>query len=132
MPTDAKRFRVPRHRGFGSLLPSRGGPFWADRARIGAAHFCADSFGREAPGDAGSGGIALLLLGGDLGDHARIAFDAPVEALAGEHADLDLDRVEPAGLFEDEVELDPAQDSSGLVSREVLIQSTTRMPSALG
>ena len=49
--------------------------------------------------DAGFGAVALLLPSGDFGGEARIAFDATVQALAGEDADLDLDHVEPVGVL---------------------------------
>ena len=69
-----------------------------------------------------------------------MALDPPIQALASEHADLDLDHVEPAGMLGDEVELEPAQDASGLLGREGLVQGAGRMgrqivehdPDALG
>ena len=73
------------------------------------AHFGAGFFGCEHPVDASAGGVALLFPGGGLGDETGVAFDAAVEALAGEDADLDLDHVEPAGMLGDVVELEPAQ-----------------------
>ena len=36
---------------------------------------------------------SLLFTGGNFGDEPRVAVDAPIEALAGQDADLDLDHV---------------------------------------
>jgi hypothetical protein len=43
--------------------------------------------------------------GGDLGDQKFAIGDAAVETLATQHADLDLDHVEPAGVLGRVVEL---------------------------
>jgi hypothetical protein len=59
--------------------------------------------------DASAVGIAPFLPGGGLGDEAGETVDAPIEALAGENADLDLDHVQPAGVLWDVVELQSAQ-----------------------
>ena len=68
-------------------------------------HFGAGFFGCEHPVDAGAFGIAPLLPCGGFCDKPHIAFDTPVEALAGQDADLDLDRVEPACVLRDVMEL---------------------------
>ena len=44
--------------------------------------------------------------------------DAAVEALPLEHADLDLDHVEPAGVLWRVVELDPPEQAARLFWRE--------------
>ncbi len=58
-----------------------------------------------------------MLLGGD----------APFEALAAQHSDLDLDHVEPAGVLGDIVELQPAQHSSRFGCAEGLVERTGRV-----
>ena len=45
----------------------------------------------------------------DRGDEAVGAFDAAIETLAFEHADLDLNPVEPAGVLRRVVELKPPE-----------------------
>ena len=45
-----------------------------------------------------------------------------IEALLDHHADLDLDHVEPAGVFRREVELDPAKDPTGFRGFKRLLQ----------
>ena len=45
----------------------------------------------------------------DLGNEAVAAFDATIETLAFEHADLDLNHVEPAGVFGRVVEVEPPE-----------------------
>jgi len=49
--------------------------------------------------------------------------DAPIQGLATQHTDLDLDHIQPAGVLRDVVELQPAQDPSGFARRECLIES---------
>jgi hypothetical protein len=57
-----------------------------------------------------------------------VAFaDASVEALAAQHADLDLDHVEPAGVFGGVVELQPAQQPSGFRGWERLVEGAGGM-----
>src|SRR5208337_2965614 len=51
---------------------------------------------------------------GDLGNEAVAAFDAAIETLAFEHADLDLNHVEPAGVFGRVVELKPPEHAARL------------------
>ena len=80
--------------------------------------------------------------GGDLGDELLLAVDAPVEALAAQHADFDLDHVEPAGVLGDVVELQPAQHPSRFGGGNAWysapaewvdrLSRTTRMRSAAG
>jgi hypothetical protein len=66
------------------------------------------AFGGEHPIDAGACCIALALPGGDFGNEPLALGDAPVEALAAQHAEFDLNHVEPAGVFGDILELQPA------------------------
>jgi hypothetical protein len=60
------------------------------RLRIGAAHFGAGLFGCEHPFDASAGSVALLLPDGDFGGEPVAAFDAPIEALAGQDARMPI------------------------------------------
>lgn len=53
-------------------------------------------FGCEHPFDASAFSVALAFPGGGLGDETGVAFDAPIEALGRQDADLDLHHVEPA------------------------------------
>ena len=84
--------------------------------------------------------LRLLLPGGGLGAEARVAFDASVEALSGQDADLDLDHVEPTGMLGDVMELQSAQHPSRFVGREGLVERAGGMgrqivehhPDALG
>src|SRR5208337_3956903 len=48
----------------------------------------------------------------DLGDEPVTAFDAAIETLAFEHADLDLNHVEPAGVLGRVVELKPPEHAA--------------------
>jgi hypothetical protein len=48
----------------------------------------------------------LTLPSTDLGDEAVRVWEAPIQALAAPHADLELDHVEPAGVFGGVVEFD--------------------------
>src|SRR5215207_1736327 len=72
---------------------------------IGAAHFGASLLDREHPFQVCAGAIALALPGGDLALEFLAVVDAPVQALALEHADLDLDHVEPTRVLGGVVEL---------------------------
>src|SRR5450755_2248477 len=90
----------------------------ACRLGISTAHFGARFFGCEHPVDAGALGVASLLPGGGFGDEARVAFDAPVEALESQDADLDLHHVQPTGVLGDIVELQSTQHPSGFVGRK--------------
>ena len=60
---------------------------------IGAAHFGASFIGCEHPIDTGAGGISLSLPCGDFVDEVLWIVDAPIQALATQDADLDLDHV---------------------------------------
>ena len=51
--------------------------------------------------------VSLRLPDVDLGNEPVAAFDAAIETLAFEHADLDLNHVEPAGVLRRVVELEP-------------------------
>ena len=109
---------------------------------VSAAHFGASLLGREHPFDAGAGGVAFALPGGDFPLERVARVDAAVQALALEHPDLDLDHVEPARVLGRVVELQPPQDATRLRRREGLIERadvwvdrlscTTRMRSASG
>lgn len=48
----------------------------------------------------------MLLPGGDFADETVGVVDSAVQALAAEHADLDLDHVEPTGMLGSVVELE--------------------------
>jgi hypothetical protein len=63
------------------------------------AHFGAGFVGREHPFDAGAGGISLTLPSGDFTAEPFCVVDSAIEALAAQHADLDLDHIEPAGVL---------------------------------
>ena len=56
-----------------------------------------------------------------------LGVDAPVEALAAQHADLDLDHVQPAGVLGDIVELQPAQHPSRFAGGEGLVERAGRV-----
>ena len=56
-----------------------------------------------------------------------MAVDAAVQALAAQHANLDLDHVQPTGVLGDIVELQAAQQASGFARREGLIKCTGRV-----
>ena len=96
-------------------------------ARIGAAHFGASLLNCEHPFDAGAGGISQSFPGGDFGFEALPGSDPAVEALAAEHADFDLDHVQPAGVLGDVVELQSLQHAARLARRESLVERAGRM-----
>ena len=56
--------------------------------------------------------VSLRLPDVDLGNEPVAAFDAPIETLAFEHADLDLNHVEPAGVLGRVVELKPPEHAA--------------------
>src|SRR3712207_640915 len=60
---------------------------------------------------------ACTFPGGDLALELFTLADAPVQALAAQHPDLDLGHVGPAGMLGGEVELQPAQDAMRLRGR---------------
>ena len=84
----------------------------------------------------------MFLPCGNFADEALGIVDSAIQALAAEHADLDLDHVEPAGMLGGVVEFQAAQNSPGFGGRECLIEGaggwvdrlswTTRMQAASG
>ena len=62
--------------------------------------------------------ISLTLPDVDLGNEPVIAFDAAIETLAFEHADLDLNHVEPAGVLGGVVEVEPPEHAARLGRRK--------------
>ena len=64
----------------------------------------------------------MFLPCGNFADEALGVVDSAIQALAGEHADLDLDHVEPTGMLGGVVELQSAQNSPGFGGREGLIE----------
>ena len=89
--------------------------------------FGAGFVGCEHPFDAGAGGVSLSLPCGDFADKALGVVDSAVQALAAEHADLDLDHIEPTGVLGGVVELQAAQNSPGFGGRECLIEGAGRV-----
>jgi hypothetical protein len=67
--------------------------------------------------------FSLGLPGVDLGNEAVRAFNAAIETLAFEHADLDLDHVEPACMLGGVVELEPPEHAARLGRREGDVES---------
>jgi hypothetical protein len=55
--------------------------------------------GREVPFDGGSFGIALPLPSHDLRADRREVWQAPIQALAAEHAQLALRQVQPTAVL---------------------------------
>jgi hypothetical protein len=51
---------------------------------------------------------------GNLGNEAAAAFDAAIEAPTAQHADFDLDHIEPAGMLWCVVEFQAFEDASRL------------------
>src|SRR3982074_2498872 len=74
------------------------------------------------PFDAGAGGVSLSFPGVDFAAEPVWVVDSAVEALAAQHADLDLDHVEPTGVLGSVVELQAAQNSPGFGGCEGLIE----------
>jgi Hsp70 protein len=74
-----------------------------------------------------AGGVSLSCPCGDFADEALGIVDSAVQTLAAEHADLDLDHVEPAGVLGSVVELQAAQNSPGFGGRECLIEGAGRV-----
>src|SRR5271165_6643077 len=79
---------------------------------IGTRHFGSGLVGGEHPVDSSAALVSLGLPDVDLGDEPVTAFDAAVETLAFEHADLDLNHVEPAGVLGRVVELNPPEHAA--------------------
>ncbi len=93
----ARRHRlVPAHRDYG---------FFERGIGIGTRHFGSGLVGGEHPVDSSAALVSLRLPDVDLGNQPVAAFDAAIETLAFEHADLDLNHVEPAGVLGRVVEL---------------------------
>src|SRR5215217_2518234 len=90
--------------------------------RIGAPHLGASLFGGEHPPHPSARRVACTFPGGDLALELLTLADAPVQALAAQHPDLDLGHVEPAGMPGGEVELQPAQDALRLRGGEGLVE----------
>ena len=55
---------------------------------------------------------------GNFVDEAVGIVDSAIEALAAEHADLDLDHIEPTGVLGGVVEFQAAQNSPGFGGRD--------------
>jgi hypothetical protein len=85
-------------------------------------HFGARPCGCEHPFDPCPGGVALPLPGCDFRFKLLPCCDASIKALAAQHADLDLDHVEPAGVLGHIVEFQPAQHPSGFAGRKGLVE----------
>ena len=68
-----------------------------------------------------------MLACGDFADEALGVVDSAIQALAAEHADLDLDHVEPAGMLGGVVELQALQNAAGFGGRECFIEGAGRM-----
>ena len=62
----------------------------------------------EHPPNSGSGSISLFRPVRRFPPQGLLIGDSTVKALPAEHADLDLDHVEPAGVLGREVELKPS------------------------
>src|SRR5450759_3136809 len=97
------------------LVLGRRGPFWRGLSQL------------ETPFDASARGIALSFPGSDLGYVFLLGGDAPVEALTAQHADLDLDHVQPAGMLWDIVELQSAQHPARLARGKGLVECAGRV-----
>jgi hypothetical protein len=82
--------------------------------------------GREHRFDAGTGGVSLSFPCGDFADEALWIVDSAIQAFAAEHADLDLNHVEPTGMLGGVVELEAAQNSPGFRGRKCLIEGAGR------
>jgi hypothetical protein len=52
---------------------------------------------------------------------------APIQALTAQHANLDLDHVQPAGVLGDVMELKAMQKATGFGRREGLVKGTGRV-----
>src|SRR3954470_3222886 len=97
------------------------------RLGIGAAHLGAGFFGREHPVHTRAHAISFALPGGDLALELGAVVDAPIQALSLEHADLDLDHVEPARVLGRVMELQPPQDAMCLRGRKGLVERAPRV-----
>src|ERR1700738_1717247 len=88
------------------------------RGRSPASSCGAGFVGCEHPSDAGAGGVSVPFPGVDFAAEPVWVVDSAVEALAAQHADLDLDHVEPTGMLGGVVEFQPAQNSPGFGGRK--------------
>jgi hypothetical protein len=105
------KWLVPRHIDYDSLKVT-------GQAR---PNFGAGFFGCEHAIDAGSGGVSLFFPCGNFVDEAVGIVHSAAQALAAEHADLDLDHVKPTGMTGSVVVASPAvAASSGRAPREGL------------
>jgi hypothetical protein len=73
-----------------------------------------------------------LLPCGDFADEALGVVDSTVQALAAQHADLDLDHVEPTGMLGGVVELEAAQNIEAPAEWVDKLSCPTRMHAASG
>lgn len=64
----------------------------------------------------------MSLPGRHLGQDALFALDPPIQALAAQHANLDLDHAHPAGMLGDVVELEPAQQAARFSRQEGVVK----------
>src|ERR1700720_4988075 len=92
-----------------------------------AAHFGPGFVGCEHPFDASASGISRSLPSGDFTAEALWVVDSAIEALAAQHADLDLDHVEPTGVLGGVVELQAAQNAPGFCGRKRLVEGAARV-----
>src|SRR4051812_25957308 len=76
----------------------------------------------ELPGDGGALLVAGGLPGGDLGGERGAVADAPAEALASKHRELQLGHVQPTAMDRGVVEVELPKDASGLGGRECLVE----------
>src|SRR5271166_2125281 len=79
--------------------------------------------GGEQPVDSSAALVSLRLPDVDLGNQPVGAFDSAIETLAFEHADLDLNHVEPAGMLGRVVEVEPPEHAARLGRREGGVES---------
>ena len=68
-----------------------------------------------------------MLPGSGLGDQLLGAVDATIEALGGQHANLDFHHVQPAGVFGNIMELQAVEQAPGFGRREGLIECAGRV-----
>jgi hypothetical protein len=83
--------------------------------------------GCEYPFDAGTFDVSLLLPSGDFADEVFWVVDSAIQTLTAEHADLDLDHVEPAGMLGGVMEFQASQNSPDFGERECLIEGASRV-----
>jgi hypothetical protein len=69
----------------------------------------------------------LVLPSRDFTDEAVGVVDPAIQALTAQHADPDLDHVEPAGMLWGVVELQASQNAAGFGGSECLIEGAGRM-----